>query len=289
MGRSGLLTAGLGSARGRGRGEHALEDGRVLGAVGAVTELAGDVHGADGADGLDPVVGRRRAQDVAAGGADAQRPDAVSVDVVTSSEERDRGLDVLDPVDWVLQAARLALALALVGGVEREGDEALLGQAKRVQAGGLLLHTAAGVTDDDRRARADGPVVRRVQVAGELQAGTGKGDVGPQGVLQSRRDGLAVGELGGLLPAATPPRWRRRVGGTRRVLPMHASTRHAAVRLGTLESWNSRTTLPAATSWAISCAPAVPLSIRTRSAFPTTAVHAEYRACAARSWPSSDT
>jgi hypothetical protein len=58
----------------------------------------------------------------------------------------------------VFQAAWLALALALVGGVEGEGDEALLGQASRVQACGLFLHAASGMPDDDRPARAGGVV-----------------------------------------------------------------------------------------------------------------------------------
>ena len=69
-------------------------------------------------------------------------------------EERDGGLEVLDAVGRVFQAARLAAAFALVGGVEGQGDEALLGQLPRVQAGGLFLDAAAGVADDDGRARA---------------------------------------------------------------------------------------------------------------------------------------
>src|SRR6201999_2098779 len=66
------LAAGLGGAR-RGRGgEHALHDRGVLGAVGPLTELAGDVDGADGADRPDAVVGRGGGEAVPAGSADAQ-------------------------------------------------------------------------------------------------------------------------------------------------------------------------------------------------------------------------
>jgi len=70
---------GLGGAGGRRGVEHVAEHGRVLGAVGAVAELAGDIDRADGADGLDPVVARGRVERVAAGGADAQRADPLGV------------------------------------------------------------------------------------------------------------------------------------------------------------------------------------------------------------------
>lgn len=124
------LAAGLGGTRGRGRGEHGLDDGGVLGAVGAQAELTGDGDGADSGVGPDAVVGGGSGKDIPAGGADAQRNDAVGLDLVAGGEERHRGRDVLDPVGRVLQATRCAFALALVGGTEREGDEALLGRTR---------------------------------------------------------------------------------------------------------------------------------------------------------------
>ena len=92
---------------------------------------------------------------------------------------RDGGLEVLDPVGGVFQAAGLAAALALVGGVEREGDEPLLGQPTRVKPRGLFLDTAARVPDDDRRTRAGGGAVGSVEMAGEGDAGAVEGDVSP--------------------------------------------------------------------------------------------------------------
>jgi hypothetical protein len=89
-------------------------------------------------------------------------------------------------VRGVFQAARRAAASALVGGVEGQGYEALLGQVPRVQAGGLFLDAAAGVADDDGRARADVAVVERVvvggvEVAGDLDAGAVEADVRAHG------------------------------------------------------------------------------------------------------------
>ena len=50
----------------------------------------------------------------------------------------------------VVQEAGHATALTLVGRVEGQGDEPLIGEALCVDAGGLLLDPTAGVHDDDR-------------------------------------------------------------------------------------------------------------------------------------------
>ena len=74
----------------------------------------------------------------------------LGVGLLARGQERHGGLEILDPVCRVFQTARFAFALALVGGIEGESDEPLPGQALRVQAGGLLLHAAARVTDHAR-------------------------------------------------------------------------------------------------------------------------------------------
>src|SRR5919106_1188430 len=122
--------------------EHALDDDRILLAVAALAEVAAQIDGADGGDGTDPMIGGRRRDHVAAGGADAERADALGIDRVAHAEERHGGLDVLNSVGGVLEAPRLALALALEGGVEREHGEALARQALGIQTRGLLLDAA---------------------------------------------------------------------------------------------------------------------------------------------------
>jgi hypothetical protein len=160
------FASSLGGARSSCRIEHPLDDRGVLSAVGSLTELAAEIGGADGGDGLDPVIGGRGRDDVAAGGADPEGPYMV--------RKGDGGLDVLDTLCGVLEVARGALALALVGGVEGEGNEALAGQTLGVKAGCLLLHAACGVTDHDRRAGSGSSVVGGVEVSGELQASAGE-------------------------------------------------------------------------------------------------------------------
>jgi hypothetical protein len=143
----------------------------------ADAELARDVDRADSADGLDAMIGRRCGQAVTARGADAEDPDTLGIRLVASAEERDCRLDVLDPLNGVFEATGAAFALALEGGVERERDESLGGEALGVKAGSLFLHAAAGVADDDRRSWASDLAVRGVKVAGELQAGADEADV----------------------------------------------------------------------------------------------------------------
>jgi hypothetical protein len=94
-------------------------------AVAALAEVAAEIDGADRSDSVDSAVGGRCRDYVAAGGADAERADALAVDLVARGEERHGGFDVLDPVGWILETTGLALALTLERGVEREGDEAL--------------------------------------------------------------------------------------------------------------------------------------------------------------------
>jgi hypothetical protein len=156
----GLLAPGGGGTRVLSGVEHGLEHGRVLGAVGAEAELAGDVDRADRGGGPDPLIARGRREDVAAGRADAERADAARVGLGPGGQARDGRLEVLDPVGRVFKAAGFAAAFPLVGGVEREGDESPLGQPPGVQAGRLLLDPAAGVPDDDAGAGAAGGVVR---------------------------------------------------------------------------------------------------------------------------------
>lgn len=155
---AGVLAAG-GTVAGLGGGvQEGLEDGRVLGTVGAVAELAGGFGGADGGDGPDPMVSAGGGQRIAAGGADAEQTDPVGIDLLAGGEVGDGGLEVLDALGGVLQPAGQAAGLALVGGVEGEGDESALGHQSRVGAGGLFLHAGSGVADHQRRSGAGGGV-----------------------------------------------------------------------------------------------------------------------------------
>jgi hypothetical protein len=65
----------------------------------------------------------------------------------------------------------------LIGGIEGQGDETLVGQFAGVEAGGLLFDAAGGVADDDRGPRPIDGIVGGVEVTGEGDAGTVKGDV----------------------------------------------------------------------------------------------------------------
>jgi hypothetical protein len=63
-----------------------------------------------------------------------------------------------------------AAGLALVGGVEGEGGEAVLGRSPGVESGGLLPHPTPRVDDRDRGHRVSGAGVGRVQVTGLRRA-----------------------------------------------------------------------------------------------------------------------
>ena len=84
------------------------------------------------------------------------------VDVGQGSQVVDGAVDVTDPVHRVVQEAGHAAAGALMRRVEGQGDEALLGEPLRVEAGGLFLDSAAGVDDHDGGV---GPVA--VEVGGD--------------------------------------------------------------------------------------------------------------------------
>jgi hypothetical protein len=64
------------------------------------------------------VVGAGGVDRVTAAGADAQNTDAVRVDAGDRAERVDRVRDVLTAAVRILQVARLAAALPLMGGVE---------------------------------------------------------------------------------------------------------------------------------------------------------------------------
>jgi hypothetical protein len=100
-----------------------------------VAEVTGDVDGADRPNCLYAVVARGGTEHIAAGGADAERANAIFIDFGACGEGRDSGLDVLDAVGWILEASGLAAALTLVGRVIGECDEALVCEAPGVEAG----------------------------------------------------------------------------------------------------------------------------------------------------------
>ncbi|MFC7385743.1 DUF5937 family protein [Sphaerisporangium rhizosphaerae] len=83
-----------------------------------------------GGESLDPAVTRGGREGVPAGGADAEQADAVRIDVAPAGEEGDGGLEVLDALRGVLQAARFAAALALVGRVVGERGEPLSARSR---------------------------------------------------------------------------------------------------------------------------------------------------------------
>jgi hypothetical protein len=102
-------------------------------------------------DGLDPHLGLRHVDRVAAARADAEGADALLVHVRVEAQEVHCATDVLDTRRGDLGEARLSAALPLVRGVEDQGDEALFGQQLRVRGGDLLLDRAEGVGHHDRR------------------------------------------------------------------------------------------------------------------------------------------
>src|SRR5689334_7245021 len=116
-------------------------------------------------------------EQVAAGGADAQRADPAGVDLGPGGQEGDGRLEVLDALERILQAARRAAGLALVRGVEGERDVAPLREQRRVQPGCLLLDAGAGVAHDDRGSRAVRGALGNVEVGRQLNARAVEGDI----------------------------------------------------------------------------------------------------------------
>ncbi|KFG01603.1 hypothetical protein IQ62_05490 [Streptomyces scabiei] len=162
-----------------GAGDEIAGDGRVLTAAESVAQEAADTGGADRADGPDAPVADGGVHRVAAAGGDVQRTDAVGADVLLGAEVADGALDVLGSLDGVLQEMGFAFTRALVGGLEGEGDEAVLGQSPGVEPGGLLLHPTPRVDDHDRGQRVSGAGVGHVQVTGRRQAVADEGDIRP--------------------------------------------------------------------------------------------------------------
>lgn len=160
-------------------GEGIAEDGRALTAAEPVAQQAADAGGADRADGPDALVTDGGVQRVAAAGGDAQRTDAVGADVLLGAEVADGVLDVLGSLDGVLQETGFAFTRALVGGVEGEDGEAVLGQSPGVEPRGLLLHPTPRADDHDRGQRVSDAGVGRVKVTGRRQAVADEGDIRP--------------------------------------------------------------------------------------------------------------
>lgn len=73
----------------------------------------------------------------------AERTDAVGVDVLLGIQMADGPLDVLSSLQGGLQKAKFALARALVAVAGKDG-EAALGQPPGVEAGSLLLNRPTG-------------------------------------------------------------------------------------------------------------------------------------------------
>jgi hypothetical protein len=133
----------------------------------------------DGGHGLDAVIAPGRGERVATGGTDPEQPDAPGIDLVPGGEEGNGGLEVLHALGGILQPAGQATGLALVGGIEGEGDEAAFSHQLRVGTGGLLLDAGPGVPDDQRRPRPGSRRVGGVEVRGERDAGAVETDGGP--------------------------------------------------------------------------------------------------------------
>jgi hypothetical protein len=132
-----------------------------------------------------PPVGLGRVHDVAAGSTDPQHADPLGVDVRTGRQVRHRVAEVVGALDGVLEAVRRALALTLVGRVEGQRQEALVGETLCVQTRGLLLHTGRRMPDDDGGERSVARTFGRVGVSGEHQAVAGKADIGLHGKVTS--------------------------------------------------------------------------------------------------------
>jgi hypothetical protein len=79
----------------------------------AVPAGRADIERADPGNGLDPHLGLRRVDAVAAAGADPQSTDPVEVDLVAGGQEVDGAPDVFDPRRRALGEVRFAAAFTL--------------------------------------------------------------------------------------------------------------------------------------------------------------------------------
>jgi hypothetical protein len=109
-------------------------------------------------------------QTASSGGTDAERTDPIRIHLVARRQERDGTPHVLGPLGGALEVARLAVALALVGCIKSQGDEAFVRQVLRVDACGLFLHATHRVANHDCGPAALRLVVRNIEVAGDSKA-----------------------------------------------------------------------------------------------------------------------
>ncbi|MNC39434.1 hypothetical protein D3C75_880930 [compost metagenome] len=117
----------------------------------AIATQIANIGGADRGHGLDPLLGLSGIEHVTATTADAQGADTIGVHWRKRAQEIYRAADVIDARSWKLHQARLAATVTLIGRIVSQGDKALLGQSKRIQACGLLFDAADRVRDDDGR------------------------------------------------------------------------------------------------------------------------------------------
>ena len=133
-------------------------------------------HGDDG-DGLEALVHLRCAERVAAATADAKHGQAGGVNARERGQDVCREAVVLYAQVRDVTVARLYPTLARGHGIERDGHEALLRKALRVQARSLLLHRTVGMAHHDARVRAVLAVASRgVDVGGNGNAASVVGD-----------------------------------------------------------------------------------------------------------------
>ena len=89
-------------------------------------------------------------------------------------------MDIFDAVRGDIDAARHPAAAALIGRVHRDRDDPLFGEMLGIKAGGLFLHAAIGMRDDDR-----GVCLRRVVVRRGIDVGD---DIEPMQLVCDRVD-----------------------------------------------------------------------------------------------------
>ena len=105
----------------------------------------------------------------AAPAADAEDADAPGIDPLRGRKEIDRGAKVLRIDVGRRHVARLAAALARVGGVESDRDQAAFGQRLGVKPRRLLLDRPEGSADGDGR-QAPRSIFRNIHVRRQRQA-----------------------------------------------------------------------------------------------------------------------
>lgn len=115
---------------------------------------------------------------VAATSADAERADPLWIDAGDGAQFVDRVGDVFAATIRIFEVTGLSTALSLMGRVECEGGEAVLGESGRVVRADLLLDAASWRGEHDRGLRFCGvEAVREVEVGGEVEGAVRDGDV----------------------------------------------------------------------------------------------------------------